>query len=185
MSMNDAEPGSMLQQYQQKDVSIESPKVNIEVFLKDVRWRRESMIESRIRQSAKVARSYLGDLLECEEINFVLTSDSDIQWYNLTYRGKNMPTNVLSFPVGDFPTEDHAGPVPKGDILLAFETVEREARELDISVDDHVVHLVVHGVLHLFGFDHLTDDETERMEALEVRILDELGVADPYATGPE
>jgi len=154
--------------------------------VKDSRWDGEQAIGSRIRQSAEMARKYLDDLPGTEEeVSLVLTSDAEVKSYNQTYRGKNESTNVLSFPVGTFPIADHAGPRPKGDILLAFETVAREACELNITLENHAIHLVVHGMLHLFGYDHQSDDDAEQMEELEIRILDELGVASPYSTHHE
>ena len=90
--------------------------------------------------------------------------------------GKDAPTNVLSFPAGDVPGK----PGPLGDIVIAFETAQREANDGHTPFSDHVSHLVVHGVLHLLGLDHMQDDEAERMEALETRALASIGIADPY-----
>lgn len=107
-----------------------------------------------------------------------LSSDAAVARLNAAYRNKNMPTNVLSFPAPASGKED-AGFL--GDIGLAAETVAREAREQGVPLVDHLQHLVVHGLLHLEGYDHLTQAEAEAMEALEVRILAKLGIADPYA----
>jgi probable rRNA maturation factor len=110
------------------------------------------------------------------------TSDAEVQALNRRYRAKDKPTNVLSFPA---PREapgmpDTGDPHHLGDVVLAAETVAAEARELAIPLPHHVQHLVVHGVLHLVGYDHETDAEAEAMEALETRLLATLGVADPY-----
>src|SRR5690606_31530348 len=95
-------------------------------------------------------------------------------------RGKDKETNVLSFPA--YPVQPGAMPGPMlGDIVVARETIEREAAELDKDIHAHLTHLLVHGLLHLFGYDHLEDDEAEQMEALETRILAALGLSDPYA----
>ena len=114
------------------------------------------------------------------ELSLVFTDDASIQEINAEWRGKDKPTNVLSFPA--FPLEPGKMPGPMlGDIVVARETVEREAVELEKSFEDHLTHLLVHGFLHLFGYDHMETDEAERMEALETRILAVLGLSDPYA----
>jgi probable rRNA maturation factor len=112
------------------------------------------------------------------ELSIVLTDDAEQQILNRDWRGIDNPTNVLSFPqIAPF------GPVSGllGDIILARETVVKEADEQGISLADHFTHLVVHGFLHLLGYDHMDDDEALAMEGLETQILKSLGVADPYA----
>jgi len=118
--------------------------------------------------------------------------DARIAELNAAFREKGMPTNVLSWPsqergaefVGEMPALPDPGmgdeAVSLGDIALAYETCGREAAEQEKSVEDHVTHLIVHGILHLLGFDHVEDEDAELMEATEVRILAKLGVADPY-----
>ena len=96
---------------------------------------------------------------------------------NRTWRGKDAPTNVLSFPAGEGVGE----PGLLGDVVLAYETTLKEARAQDIALRDHIAHLVVHGVLHLIGFDHMRDEQADRMEAVERVALTSLGIADPYA----
>jgi probable rRNA maturation factor len=111
----------------------------------------------------------------------ILTDDAEQRQLNRTYRGKDSPTNVLSFAMADPAAPGPAGsPVLLGDVVLAFETVAREAAEQDKPLADHLRHLVVHGVLHLLGFDHETDTEAATMEARETAILKELGVPAPY-----
>ena len=105
----------------------------------------------------------------------LLTDDEAVAALNRDFRGKVGPTNVLSFPAAANP-EQHLG-----DIALALGVCAREADEQGKSLAHHLQHLVAHGVLHLVGFDHQTDSEAEEMEALERRILQGLGVADPYA----
>jgi probable rRNA maturation factor len=113
------------------------------------------------------------------EISLVFTGDDDIRTVNEAWRGQDKPTNVLSFPA--FPLLPGGQPGPMlGDIVLAEETLRREALDLGIPFDDHLTHLLVHGFLHLFGYDHMTEEEAAVMEGLETRILAELGLADPY-----
>ncbi|MDF1791752.1 MAG: rRNA maturation RNase YbeY [Thalassobaculaceae bacterium] len=114
------------------------------------------------------------------EVSVLLTDDAEQRDLNRDHRGKDSSTNVLSFPAGFAPP---AGPRPLGDVSLALETVLREAGEQEISVADHLTHLLVHGTLHLLGYDHDDARDAEEMEALEREILAGLGIADPYADG--
>ena len=115
------------------------------------------------------------------EVTLVMTDDDEMRELNSTWRGKDSATNVLSFPAGEPLGGMNGEPSPLGDIVLAGETVVEEARLKEIPVSDHASHHVVHGMLHLLGFDHESEAEAERMEALETRILTGLGIADPYA----
>jgi probable rRNA maturation factor len=108
-------------------------------------------------------------------VTILLTDDDSVAELNERFRGKTGPTNVLSFPAPENP-EDHLG-----DIALAHGVCAREAAEQGKPIAHHLQHLVAHGVLHLLGYDHLTEAEAEEMEALERRILAGLGVPDPYA----
>jgi probable rRNA maturation factor len=108
-----------------------------------------------------------------------LIDDRAMQKLNRTYRGKDKPTNVLSFPAGEA-SEGKRKSRLLGDIAIALGTVKREAKAQGKSVDDHVMHLMVHAVLHLLGYDHESDPDAEEMEALECKALATLGVADPY-----
>ena len=113
------------------------------------------------------------------EVSLVLADDAMVQELNRDWRGKDKPTNVLSLPgEDDFPVPD--APRLLGDIVLAQETVAREALEQSKSFNHHLSHLVVHGMLHLLGYDHIEDDEAEEMEALEIELLAGMGIADPY-----
>jgi probable rRNA maturation factor len=112
------------------------------------------------------------------ELSIVLTDDTEQQDLNRDWRGKDAPTNVLSFPQIE-PFSPVIGLL--GDIVLAHETLEREAADLDKPLEHHFTHLVVHGFLHILGYDHLTEDEALVMEGLETQILAGLGVPDPYA----
>ena len=114
-------------------------------------------------------------------LGVILTDDAEQQRLNRTYRGKDAATNVLTFSLADPASPGNAGaPVLLGDVVLAFETVEREAAEQAKPLADHLRHLVVHGVLHLLGFDHECAAAAAVMEAREVEILTGLGVPDPY-----
>lgn len=106
----------------------------------------------------------------------VLADDARVRALNARFRAKDAPTNVLSFPAGE-----GAEPGALGDVILAFETVAAEARAQGKPFEAHAAHLLAHGLLHLVGFDHETDDEAERMEARERAILADLGYPDPYA----
>jgi probable rRNA maturation factor len=118
------------------------------------------------------------------EVCVALADDAQVAELNASYRGKDKPTNVLSFPaVPMLPVDDE--PRFLGDIILALETLEREAADLGLPLAHHMQHLVVHGLLHLLGYDHQTEDEAKEMEGLEVRILAQLAIADPYAAAGE
>lgn len=112
------------------------------------------------------------------EISVVLTDDAEQRDLNLKWRGIDKTTNVLSFPQ-IAPFRPVSGLL--GDIVLARETVEREAADERKRLEDHVAHLLVHGFLHVLGYDHLVEDEALHMEGLETQILASLGIADPYA----
>ena len=108
----------------------------------------------------------------------LLSDDRTVQGLNAQFRGQDKPTNVLSFPAPD-------GEAYPGDVALAFETCAAEARRDGKSLEDHAVHLVLHGVLHLNGMDHIKEDEAEAMEALERAALGSAGIADPYLVRTE
>ncbi|MEO1198335.1 MAG: rRNA maturation RNase YbeY [Pseudomonadota bacterium] len=115
------------------------------------------------------------------QIDILLSGDDHVRALNTAWRGQDKPTNVLSFPMGEI---DPSGTILLGDIVLARETVLREAEETGISSSHHVSHLIVHGILHLLGYDHQVDAEAAEMERLETEILAGLGIADPYADPP-
>ncbi len=118
------------------------------------------------------------------EVSLVFTNDAAIRGINAEWRSQDKPTNVLSFPA--FPLTPGKMPGPMlGDIIFAEETLTREAADLGKTFDDHLTHLMVHGFLHLFGYDHMDDEEAEKMEGLETRILAELGLSDPYGDDPD
>ncbi|MBF0213920.1 MAG: rRNA maturation RNase YbeY [Magnetococcales bacterium] len=117
------------------------------------------------------------------EVGVLLTDDAESRQLNLTHRGLDRPANVLSFAMEDgeeFPDPDD-GPLLLGDIVIPFETTQAEAKELGVTTEARLIHLVVHGVLHLLGYDHeRSPEEAERQEAREVMVLARLGFANPY-----
>jgi probable rRNA maturation factor len=137
---------------------------------------RAAIAESAFPGLAKAARAV--------ELSIVLTSDAEVQALNAEWRGKDKPTNVLSFPQAESDDLDKAsvaGPeLMLGDIVLARETCAREAEEKELPLSQHAAHLLVHGTLHLLGYDHTDDAAAEDMETREVRALNRLGLASPY-----
>ena len=113
------------------------------------------------------------------ELSLVLAGDETLRLLNKEWRNKDKPTNVLSFPGDDISIGEEAGLV-LGDIVISLETTEREAALENKAFEDHLSHLVIHGFLHLFGYDHQTEKEANRMESLETKILNEFGIANPY-----
>jgi len=143
---------------------------------------------------AAVAASPHGELLTTTatvEISVRLTTDEEVQTLNRQYRGKDKPTNVLSFPMvqqdllATVSQNSDDGELLLGDIVLAHGVCAAEAVERGIPVGDHVTHLIVHGTLHLLGYDHMTDEDGDAMEAIERDALATLGIADPYAIREE
>lgn len=120
------------------------------------------------------------------EVSLRLTTDEEVHVLNRQYRGKDKPTNVLSFPmvqpdlIDTVTQNSDDGEVLLGDIVLAHGVCAREAEERGIPVDAHATHLIVHGVLHLLGYDHIDDREAEAMEGIEIEALSALGIANPY-----
>ena len=122
-------------------------------------------------------------LLDGAELGILLSDDEHVKSVNQEWRGIDKPTNVLSFPAVE-PTKLARAPF-LGDIIIAYETVEREAKAEGKAFADHYAHLVVHGLLHLLGFDHVNEADAERMEALEIAILSSLDIPDPYTDRPD
>jgi probable rRNA maturation factor len=115
------------------------------------------------------------------ELGITLTDNADQQQLNQRYRGKREPTNVLAFPAWNPRERVPCGaPLLLGDVVLAFEMVEREAADQGKTFVEHFRHLIVHGILHLLGWDHQSEDAAAKMESLEISILAKLGVPDPY-----
>tara|TARA_Y100000588_G_scaffold364689_1_gene428634 strand:- start:847 stop:1359 length:513 start_codon:yes stop_codon:yes gene_type:complete len=137
--------------------------------------------EEALRASFYVA----GEIEMKGEVSILLSSDTSVARLNRKYRGLEGPTNVLSFPSGMGRSDLNAEIQPLlGDIVVAFETVVEEAEAAHISTQAHLAHMVVHGALHLLGFDHQAEEEAQVMERLEVQSLQRLGIESPYLASP-
>lgn len=160
------------------------PTVRVVVSVPDPAWLRDlPRAPALCRAATRAALGHLGKSVPKGEIGIVLAGDAFVRTLNRRHRGKNKPTNVLSFPGLDetAPRPPAAIPVLLGDVVLARGTVLREAIAGGKKPSHHLSHLVVHGVLHLFGYDHQDDTNARRMERLERKSLASLGIPDPYA----
>jgi probable rRNA maturation factor len=145
-------------------------------------WSGCRLVEEAIQQAvAALARHPRLRSARGREAGVVLGSDALVRRLNKTYRGKDAPTNVLSFPYQRPPGAVADVGAYLGDVVLAAETISQEAAERGIEPRHHLQHLVVHGLLHLLGHDHDTDAAAEEMEGLETEVLATIGLADPYA----
>jgi probable rRNA maturation factor len=152
--------------------------IALDLMIEASDWARLGDTEALARRSVEAALAVAFDASPDVEIGLLLTDDAGVRELNRRWRGKDKPTNVLSFPSPQQPRAP--GPRHLGDIAVAYETVLREAEEQGKRVEDHATHLVVHGTLHLLGYDHELEADAEIMENLEVRALARLGIADPY-----
>jgi probable rRNA maturation factor len=162
-----------------------TPEPEIEIAVECAAWTQALPdVEERCRRLAAIALGSTDELGAGQvELSIVLADDATVQSLNREWRGQDKPTNVLSFAAlddEDAPVVEGA-PLLLGDVVLAWETTAAEATESGKPLADHFSHLVVHGVLHLLGYDHQDEDEAEEMEALETSLLAALGIADPYA----
>jgi probable rRNA maturation factor len=161
------------------------PKLDLQIDIEAGAWPDEAALEALVAATLDHAGSHLALVAGqpfpagALEVSLVFTDDASIRAINAEWRGQDKPTNVLSFPAYPIRPGQMPGPM-LGDIVLAQETLVREAAELGKPFEDHLKHLLVHGFLHLFGHDHINDDEANLMEGLETRILAGLGVSDPY-----
>ena len=139
----------------------------------------EAVIQRAIATAAETVDAGLGEA----ELAVMLTDDAGIRTLNNNWRGIDKPTNVLSFPALQPTGAGGPDDAPRmlGDIAIAYETTRKEADDEQKPFDHHLSHLAVHGFLHLIGYDHETEDDAEKMEALEAEILAQLGIPDPYA----
>src|SRR5580698_7225945 len=151
-------------------------KLRIDVLIDSERWKSAGNIRTLVRRA--VAEAANTQSTSERELAIVLTDDSAIRQLNRLWRGVDAPTNVLSFPAATKQAEDE--PAHLGDIVLAYQTIAREAGDENKPLAHHVAHLVVHGYLHLLGFDHEADADAEQMEQTERKILRRLAIPDPY-----
>lgn len=162
----------------------------VDVVIEDDRWEALGLAELANRAAAATLR-HLGLPPEGFEIVLLGADDARIAALNADFRGKPQPTNVLSWPSAErgaaaegaapaAPAPGSSEPAALGDIALAWETCEAEARTGGKSLADHATHLVVHGILHLLGYDHVRDGDAALMERLEAEVLASLGIANPY-----
>ncbi len=166
--------------------SAEAPESAPSTIMLDIAVERVSPLWAALPDAAalaeravRAAAAACGVKLEqAAEVSVQLVDDERIRALNARWRGFDKPTNVLSFPAS--PADRLASAPLLGDIVVAYETTQREADDDEMSLSDHFVHLVVHGFLHLVGFDHQTDREAEEMEALETRVLKGMAIAEPY-----
>jgi len=146
---------------------------DIDIAINHVPWK--TAVPNIGALAAKAVRTILQGLEtpKLGELSLAFISDDEIRQLNHDYRDKDNPTNVLSFPDN--------GPAPLlGDIVFGFETVQREAGEKSVSIETHLTHLIIHGFLHLQGYDHETEGEAAKMEALEIKALAVLNIDNPY-----
>ncbi|WP_170385240.1 rRNA maturation RNase YbeY [Ruegeria atlantica] len=162
--------------------------MNLELTIEDARWQGLEPLAKRAIQAVLDHCDLDADLCE---ISLLACDDARIAELNAEFREKSTPTNVLSWPAEDLaadqpgvvpvePEPDFTGEITLGDIAIAYDTCAREAEEAGKSMDDHVTHLIIHGTLHLLGYDHIRDPDATLMEAAEVAILGKMGIDDPY-----
>lgn len=165
------------------DAPGDSAAVDIEIRIDAPAWdgAETEAVLAAVRGAAVAALADLAPGPGTWELSILLTDDAAIAELNREWRGKDGPTNVLSFPSDDDAPEAGGPPALLGDVIVAHATLAREAAAADIPFIDHLRHLVVHGVLHLLGYDHENDAEADEMESRETEILAGLGVPDPYA----
>ncbi len=154
--------------------------VEVTVAIAAGAWAPPEKLEPLVGAAAGAVIAELDLRSGASEVGVTFTDDESIRALNRQWRGQDKPTNVLSFPAFPDPAPDRIPPM-LGDIVLAFETLRREAALDEKPFDHHLTHLLVHGLLHLLGYDHETDDDADHMEAAERRVLARLGIADPYA----
>jgi probable rRNA maturation factor len=160
----------------------ETTELAVDILIESEAWQTLPEAEDIARRAIAVAAASAGEAQRGNaELSVLFCDDETIAVLNGQWRGQEKPTNVLSFPAPPLHGAAPADGAPLGDIAIAYETLVREAAESGKTASDHLAHLVVHGFLHLVGYDHQIDDEAERMERLERDILARIGIADPYA----
>ncbi len=162
--------------------------MTLDITLEDPRW---VSLPPLAERAVSVTLAHMGLDAETCEVSVLGCDDAHIAALNAEFREKPTPTNVLSWPAEELgaevpggtplhPEPDFTGEIPLGDIAISYDRCAREAEAADKPMADHVAHLMVHGVLHLLGYDHIRDPDATLMERLEVEILGKLGIEDPY-----
>lgn len=159
--------------------------VNVVYNIEDKRWK---PLPFRLNSKINEIFNNIVDVLKYKisknkkiELSVTLTNDNNIKILNKEYRDIDKPTNVLSFPLYEkefLKVLEIENYLPLGDIVLSFDTVERES--VSVPFEEHLIHLIVHSILHLLGFNHVNDDDAKEMEKIEVDVLERMGIADPY-----
>ncbi len=180
----DPDPGQLIhfsQAHREEGRKFPTALLKVEIVRSSAKWSELGDIDHALVEAAQAARSTIVTApTNHEGLTIVLSSNMEVQGLNKTFRGQDKPTNVLSFPFGNEKNFSDHGSQSLGDIVLAFETILQEADERAADPRHYACHLVVHGVLHLLGFDHKTDSDAQIMEELESRIAGKLGMPDPY-----
>lgn len=154
--------------------------IDADIRIHDARWGDgDRDIDALVSTGLRAALAEVTNAPDAAEVAILFTDDAMQRQLNRDHRGKDSATNVLSFPAQDTPLPPGI-PCPIGDISLAYETVLREAKSGGVSIDAHLCHLIIHGFLHLLGYDHEDDAEALIMEQTETRALARIGIADPY-----
>lgn len=163
------------------------PNLDISLLIEDDRWL--AVLPDSEALTEKLIRSVLNATQQWPEeagvvsVSLVLANNDFIQQLNAEYRDKDKPTNVLSFPAYEL---EPGEPLPSeeelvvGDIIFALETIEAEAKDQAKTLHDHMAHMVIHGMLHLLGYDHIDEADAEVMETLEINLLQQYSIANPY-----
>ena len=153
----------------------------IDITVEFAAWSKIPGLEKLVKTAAFAAVADGDEKLEHHaELSILLTSDDKMRQLNATYRGKDRPTNVLSFP-GELATHSQDRSFLLGDVVLSYQTVAAEAEQQHITLESHISHLIVHGVLHLLGHNHENDKDAHDMECMEIDILKGIGVKNPYS----
>lgn len=159
-----------------------APALAVDILLQAPAWEQQADADATIRRALAAAADSVAHPAAAQAV-VVLASDAAVQQLNRDWRGRDVPTNVLSFPAAAMPAATGEPPM-LGDIVLAYETLVREAEAEGKPFAHHLAHLAVHGFLHLLGYDHLTEAEAAVMEDAERKILRRLQIPDPYAAAP-
>jgi probable rRNA maturation factor len=155
-------------------------EIAVDVLIEAGDWPSRAKLRALAERAiAAAADRACPDLAPEAEVSLLFTDDAHMRRLNLRYRGKDKPTNVISLPSAP-PVVGRLGPL-LGDVVLAVETVAKEAGDQGLALNDHLTHLIIHGFLHLIGYDHEDESEALVMEGLETAILNDLGISDPYA----